>query len=107
MKLKTLVLLILILQICLFVFGLIFVPEQVSTITNGLAALKQKCPDCASFSSTDSGLIKLINPGDYFLAASGGIKFLTAVIFVFVTASIILLFAVLVLMRKDRKISTA
>ena len=105
MKPKTLVLLVLILQSCLFLFGLFFIPEQVSTITNGLTALKQRCPDCAPFSPSDSGFIKLIKPGDYFLATSGGIKFLAAVIFVFVTTSIVLLFAILVRMRKDKQIS--
>src|ERR1041384_4005815 len=91
----------LVLQAVFLCLVLFLVPEQVGAINLGLQKLLAICPEAAPFSPSDTGLIKLVKPGDYFLAASGGIKFLaTVAIFVSIANGLLLVVFIFCLRRK-------
>ena len=99
MKAKKLIWIALVLQFG-FLFSVLFLaPEQIGAIKIGLEKLREICPVAAPFSPSDSGIVKLVTAGDWFLAASGGIKFLTTVTFFVVALNIVLLIFVLCLLR--------
>ncbi|MGA3142844.1 MAG: hypothetical protein ABSF10_07345 [Verrucomicrobiota bacterium] len=99
MKTKSLIWIGLALQLGFLFFVLLFIPQQISTIKAGLQVLKETCPAAAPISPSDTGFVKLVAAGDYFLAASGGIKFLTVVTFCFVAVNVLLLLFALLSLR--------